>query len=450
MKPTIARSFFTFLLGPWMLIPVAFAIAYLVGLHVYEPPEIHRDLERHIFLQGSTDLGGGCLFAGTIALYVAFGFLAAWYVTLKLDETGPDTSLRQTIKRAVWILRFHILAFVAGGTINIGYDSRVTPNDFRNLFLFVAMLHGFSIILISYLHHSRLTLRWKLILAPLLTVLWLIIGADGNTARAGQLVQSGQDPQPVVRSARHHLMLTWHEQCDRFLGDVGSSEYTENTDLSWLYPSALFTTVLLIFQAVGRVMSRRTGYSMRSFWIRVGVLLVAGISTITAFRFRSYSGEQKLIRPVLEQLAQNITPETIDLFKSDPALSIRETNLIKNNQLSARVVSEIDRIYERDYFTNGFTIRLLVPLEPDYFFFLWQNPSFRYADVRKIKSPHSQLIDYEVVQFMLDHSTDYMTPFISRGVGGLWDMLLNKPDVLGGRQLTNSAGQVVGILLVQR
>ncbi len=39
------------LTGPLMIIPQGLVVAAIVGV-IYEPPEIHRDLERLIFLQG--------------------------------------------------------------------------------------------------------------------------------------------------------------------------------------------------------------------------------------------------------------------------------------------------------------------------------------------------------------------------------------------------------------
>lgn len=214
MKRLKTRQIATFLLGPWMLVPQAFVLAGLVGGLLYEPPEIHRHLERHIFLQGNTDWGGGCLFAGTVALYVAFGFTAAWYLTLKLQESATPASFGRKLLKAIWILKFHILAFAIGGTAHIGYDARVTPNDFRNMFLLATMIYVCSVLMIVVLHSIHLPLVPRLLLAPLFTVLWLIVGSDGNTARAGQLVQSGQDPQSITRGTRHAVMLSWHRLCD--------------------------------------------------------------------------------------------------------------------------------------------------------------------------------------------------------------------------------------------
>jgi hypothetical protein len=208
-----------------MIIPQGLIVAIAVGMFMYEPPEIHKHLERHISFQGNTDWGGGCLFAGTIALYVAFGFTAAWYLVLKMQEVEWPASFGANLLRAIWLLKYHILAFVVGGIANIGYDARVTPNDFRNMFLLATVIYACSVLLIVALQSTRLSLVPRLLLAPLFTVLWLIVGSDGNTARAGQLVQAGQDPQPITRGTRHAIMLSWHRLCDSAFGDIG-----ENTE----------------------------------------------------------------------------------------------------------------------------------------------------------------------------------------------------------------------------
>ena len=209
------------LTGPLMIIPQAILVAGLVGGFLYEPPEIHRQLEKHIFFQGNTDWGGGCLFAGTVALYVAFGFTAAWYLVLKMQKSATPASFGKSLLKAVWFLKFHIVAFVIGGIADLGYDSRVTPNDFRNMFVLAGTIYALSIVLIVWLNTLRLSLSIRLIVAPLFTVLWLIIGSDGNTARAGQLVQSGQDPAWMPRGTRHRIMLGWHQACDVVLGSKG-------------------------------------------------------------------------------------------------------------------------------------------------------------------------------------------------------------------------------------
>ena len=211
------------LTGPLLIIPQGLAIAISVALFIYEPPEIHGHLERHLFLQGNTDWGGGGLFAGIVAIYVAFGFTAAWHLALSLQDLPASVSFGRACLKSLGILKFHLLLFLVAGTAPWPYDARVTPNDFRNLFLFAAGIYACTLLWIVALRTVRLPMSARLALAPLFTVLWLILGSDGNTARAGQLVQAGQDPQPIVRGVRHGLMLSWHRLCDSALGDIGKS-----------------------------------------------------------------------------------------------------------------------------------------------------------------------------------------------------------------------------------
>ena len=208
------------LTGPLLIIPLGLVVAIAVGFFIYVPPEIHGHLERHLFLQGSTDWGGGCLFAGTTTLYVVFGFTAAWYLALSLRDLPTSLSFGRAFLKSLWILKFHLLFFVTAGTSFWNYDAFVTPNDFRNIFLFVALIYALSILWIVALRRVRLPLPARLALAPLFVVLWLVLGSDGNTARAGQLVHAGQDPQPIVRGVRHGIMLAWHHLCDSVLGDI--------------------------------------------------------------------------------------------------------------------------------------------------------------------------------------------------------------------------------------
>jgi hypothetical protein len=221
MRKRTASQIATFLLGPWMILPQAFAVGGFVGGFLYEPPEIHRQLERHLFLQGNTDWGGGCTFAAAVALYVAFGFTAAWYLVLRMREAGTPASLGGRLWKAGWALKFHVAAFVVGGTADWGYDARVTPNDFRSMFLLAGLVYLLSVAVVVGTSRTRIPIAVRLVLAPAFTVAWLVVGSDGNTARAGQLVQSGQDPQPITRGTRHGIMLAWHRACDSVFGDIG-------------------------------------------------------------------------------------------------------------------------------------------------------------------------------------------------------------------------------------
>ena len=80
-------------------------------------------------------MGGGDLFAATVGLYVTFGFTAVWYLVLKLLESTAPASFGKHMLKAFWFLKFHVIAFIIGGTADLAHDALVTPNDFRNMFL---------------------------------------------------------------------------------------------------------------------------------------------------------------------------------------------------------------------------------------------------------------------------------------------------------------------------
>ena len=208
------------LTGPLLIIPLGLLLAIVTGAFLYVPPEITGRPEHLLFLQGSTDMGGGCLFAALAALLVFFGFTAAWHLTLKLNELPAPRPLRKTILHSLWLLKFHLLLFLVASPCLWTYDAAVLPNDFRNISLFAALVYALSILWIATLRNSRLPLRARLLLAPLFTVLWLVLGSDGQTARAGQIVYAYQNPQPIVRGFRHGLMLDGHRLCDSTLGDI--------------------------------------------------------------------------------------------------------------------------------------------------------------------------------------------------------------------------------------
>ncbi len=209
-----------FCLGPVTILPLAI-IGTVLSLAIYgDPPEMHGDLERALFFQGSTDLGGGCMFAATVGLYVLFGITSSLYLVLKLSDRPPQSSWGRDFLNSLWILKYHITAFLIGGLANISMDGEVLENDFRNMFLLAVFIYTLSITLIVALHRAQLALRIQLMAAPLFTIVWIVLASDGNTPRAGQLVQSGQDPQPHVRGVRHGTMLAWHKFCDSIFGDI--------------------------------------------------------------------------------------------------------------------------------------------------------------------------------------------------------------------------------------
>lgn len=210
----------TWATGPLALIPVGAILLALFGR--YDGAEIGHLQSIPYFLQGSTDRGGSIVFAVSTAAYLVFGILAAIHLTLRLSETVPAPTFREDLTGALWILKLHLLPFLlAGPVFSYAFDGRVTPNDFRNLYLFALVLFGLTVIGIVALYRRGVSLPVRLSLAPALLVAWLIVGIDGNTAKAGQVLNAGVDPDWTPRSPLHAVMLGWHRLCDGVLGDVG-------------------------------------------------------------------------------------------------------------------------------------------------------------------------------------------------------------------------------------
>lgn len=430
-----------------MLLPMSFVVAGLMGGALYTPPEMTGKLEHLLFFQGSTDQGGGCLFAGTLALYVYFGFTAALYLALRLSETAPAPTFGADVRRALWFLKFHIAAFLIGGLGNISYDSRVSPNDFRNMFLFAGALYTSSLFLIIALNRMTKRLVTRLVLAPMLIVLWMFIGADGNTSRAGQLVQSGQDPQPIVRGVRHGLMLAWHHGCDALLGDVGPATHTHYLAIAkYLSNLVLLGLVLYGLHALGKFLSRKGIVRAKHFWTTLGLLtLVAFLITGTA-HYIQYEKVRRMLSPLLAEISANLTPADAEAMRADPAMHIRETNLLKAKLLSQPVRDRIDRLLRPGYFTNPVEVVLLIPLPGELFFFLSQNPSFRYADVRKIKDQGTFINNYDEIHLMLTGKRAYTTSFPAYWA---WRRPMSS-RFLAGNVILDTSNQVSAVVVVDK
>lgn len=206
--------------GPLSLVPAGLILALLFGR--YDGADIGHLQSIPLFLQGSTNHAGSVLFAVSTAAYWVFGVLAALHLTLRLAARLPAPTFGGDLVRALGLLKFHLVPFLlAGPALSFLYDGRVTPNDFRNLFLFALVLYLLTIVGVVALYRGGASLGLRLGLAPLLLVAWLVVGADGNTAKAGQVLNAGIDPEWKPRSPLHGLMLSWHRACDGVLGDVG-------------------------------------------------------------------------------------------------------------------------------------------------------------------------------------------------------------------------------------
>ena len=223
--PTRLRKLLLLTLGPVGILPLGiFVFLFVTRIINYSPPEVTLKLEEYLFLQGNTDEAGGMGFAIWVSSYIFFGITASIYLTLKLEDRKLESGITKELFNIVQILWAHIVIFLLVGLLPVvmGYDTRVTPNDFRNMFLFVATIYCLTVFLVAVLRKLSDKEWVRLVFAPTFIFIWLIIGADGNTLRAGQLVQAGQDPKPVIRGIRHGIMMSWHRLCDNLLGEIRS------------------------------------------------------------------------------------------------------------------------------------------------------------------------------------------------------------------------------------
>src|SRR5204863_4672074 len=136
------------------------------------------------------------------------------------NELEPATaSFAERLRGGAWRLSLHWTCFLFGG-LGWSYDRWVKPNDLRNMFLLAVLVFAASSLWVTWLSRRAIPRRARLLAAPLMIILWLIVGSDGTTTKAGQVLNSGVNPQETPRGLRHGVMLGWHRLCDGVLGDL--------------------------------------------------------------------------------------------------------------------------------------------------------------------------------------------------------------------------------------
>ena len=211
------------LTAPWALIPWSLAFfALSVWLDrqagfAFPPTEVSRRPETLLFLQGGTDWGGAELFAFSAIALPLFGLLAAMYLSLCLRTLPAATSFQHRLG-----LSWRIVSTYCGFFLMIALIVWLPPyygakcsceNDLPVLFLTAAVVFIATHFLIVWLAGTRLPGWTKTLLAPLFLALWLALGSDGQTPRAGQMLASDEEPFPATRGFRHGAMLAWRRLC---------------------------------------------------------------------------------------------------------------------------------------------------------------------------------------------------------------------------------------------
>lgn len=208
--------FMLVLTAPWTVLPWG-AVLFVFSVRFLLPAETTRRPEEWLFFQGGTDYGGGTGFSLTALCLLFFGFLAAFHLSLRLRAMDGPLDLRLRLWRTLRVLAPFIGWFLAS-LLLWGYNF-CPPHDCSCeydaavLVLSACAVYAASILYIVVLDGTRLPGWGKTLLAPLFPVLWLVMGADGQTPRAGQMLASDEEPLPAVRGFRHGTMLAWRRLC---------------------------------------------------------------------------------------------------------------------------------------------------------------------------------------------------------------------------------------------
>ena len=215
-----SRSVATLLTGPLCIIPIAFIVAFGTDALIESNFNMILPPGHVSFLRGSDDYGCSNLFAGATALYVVFGFLASWHLTLRLSESAISASVLRDLLRALWILKFHLVAFLVGGWMfsESGGCDQLYGSDFRNTFLLVVVVYVFTIGTTVSLYRWRRSEAIRLLFGPAAVLVWVLVGADGMTPKTWEH-SSGDQVTVKTTSRRRALMRKWYELCERRLGE---------------------------------------------------------------------------------------------------------------------------------------------------------------------------------------------------------------------------------------
>lgn len=430
-----------------MIVPIGIIVAFVFGGH-YEPDEIYN-ASPPLFLQGSTDWGEACIYVAVLAEYIIFGILAIIFLNLKLWESRP-MGFYKDFKKSLWMLKYHIIAFIIGGTANIGSDTVITPNDFRNMFILMAILYFLTIIVIVTLNNLKTNKTIKIFTSTIFIILLLVVGSDGTTSKAGQSVSAGYDPKPIVRSYRHSIMLRWHEVCDKLFGNVTSHEAFYFLLLSkLLFGLVLIGISLYLINSFLQVINNKTRISKRRLWTAIIIIAFTVATVNISLKFSRFDRNRDIVMPVVKEVSAKLDDRIISLFKFEGSRAEKNINLIKGNYFDEVVIKEMDGILKTSYFADNLSIRILIPLQDDYFLFIWQNNLFRYADVRRLKNEHTEIIDLDAIEFMLKNKTDYVVAFMDRCKEDFCIGNLPK-SICYGRVILDDLGQLTAILIVDK
>ena len=208
------------LTGPWMIVPWLFVLYFLtLPLVALLPAETTGLPERMLFFQGSDDWGGSMMFALTASALAFFAVTIPLHLSLRLRAFVRPAGFARRLGRALlaalpfavpflWLLVNDLIWRCKEG--HSEWHVPVAGDlDLPALLLVAATVCAAGLVWVAALDSSRLPPRARTWLAPLFALVWFVLASDGQTPRAGQMIQSGWEPLPAVRGARHAAMLAW-------------------------------------------------------------------------------------------------------------------------------------------------------------------------------------------------------------------------------------------------
>src|SRR5262249_12372496 len=147
----------------------------------------------------------------------------SWYLSRRLAEWPRSKSFAGETVRALWILKYHIAAFVTGGYVfsEAGGCDALYGNDFRNVFVLCCLAYAVTLVTTVWILRLNWPATRRYIVGPLAVMVWVVIGADGMTPKTWR-VRIGDQLVTQTRSWRHELMRRWYELCERALGSSAS------------------------------------------------------------------------------------------------------------------------------------------------------------------------------------------------------------------------------------
>ena len=208
------------LTGPWMILPWLIVLTFLTTpLAAVLPAEVFGRPERLLFFQGSDDWGGSMMFALTASALAFFAVTIPLHLSLRLRAFVRPAGFARRLGRALlaalpfavpflWLLVNDLIWRCKEG--HSEWHVPVAGDlDLLAILLVAATVCAAGLVWVAALDGSRLSPRARFWLAPLFALVWFVLASDGQTPRAGQMIQSGWEPLPAVRGARHAAMLAW-------------------------------------------------------------------------------------------------------------------------------------------------------------------------------------------------------------------------------------------------